>query len=125
MLLLYNFKKILKEKYFLEAVTIILVGSYLFSLILLYPINFYNKNYYIENETTLSEICEINGVSKRRMSRGYYFKFKESSHWVRGQSKDLYKIEKNINDYLIVVEYKKGLFNSYIFTNKQIIDNLN
>ena len=55
-------------------------------------------------------------------TRGYYFKFKNSSHLVPGRSKDLYKIENNSNKYVIAVKYKKGLFNSYIFISKKLID---
>ena len=83
--------------YLLESVVTILISSYLFSLILLFPLNYYNKRHYIKNNADFYESCEINGVSKSRKTRGYYFKFKNSSHLVPGRSKDLYKIENNSN----------------------------
>lgn len=122
MILFFSLKKVFKKMYLLESVATILISAYLFSLIILFPLNYYNKRHYIKSKAAFYEICEIIGVSKSRKTRGYHFTFKKSSHLVPGRSKDLYKIENNPNKYLVSVKYKKGLFNSYVFISKKLID---
>gem|GEM_PF-4582507 len=117
---IFFYKKIHLKMKPLEIIAVLLLGSFALSLVFMYLVNFYNKNYYSKDKPILIENCEITKISQSRKSRGYYFKFKDTNHYIAGWSDDLKKIEKNTNQFVVTIHYKESFFNSYVIVERFI-----
>lgn len=112
-----------RGKFKLSNINLLLVPlllSYISTLIIMIPINFYiiksiNLSLYEKKEV------KFNGISNRRMSQGFYFLYNEKNYFVRGYREEFKEIEKNtINDYRVNILIRNGLFNSFILEDFEI-----
>lgn len=110
-------------KTFLEYLLISLFFGYILCMIILFPINKYNLKSSLERNKIEIVECELESISKRRMSRGFYFKFKNESHFIRGYLNIFNEIERQnkCEDYYVQVGISKGFLNSYIIDSYIIL----
>jgi hypothetical protein len=116
----FYIKKLYKQMKILEIFAVLLIGSFMLYLVFMYCLNLYNTKYYSIDKPVLIEKCEITKISTSRKSRGYYFKFKGTNHFIAGRSEDLKRIEVNPNNFLATVHYKESFFNSYVIVERHI-----
>lgn len=112
-----------KIQIFLEYLLSSLFIGYILCMIILFPINKYNLKSSLERNKVEIVECELESISKRRMSRGFYFKFKNESHFIRGYLDIFNKIERQnkYEGYYVQVGISKGFLNSYIIDSYIIL----
>jgi hypothetical protein len=93
----------------------VLVPSYFIGAIILIPFNYYNIEY-ARNNSTVSERCEITGVSLRSRPRCVFYKFHSRTNMVNGYIPIMQEVSdsKRYKDYEFVVDVRRGLLNSFV-----------
>jgi len=113
--------------FFINHFLVVCLGSYVLALVLIFPINRYNKIVYSSKNKLEVVECDLVGISKRRQSRGFYFSYLENKHFIRGFYPifNIIEKEKNTQDYKVLLHFKQGILNSYVIESWKIIHSKN
>lgn len=96
--------------------------SVFLSGILLIPFNLFNRNYSRKSSIEIIK-CEITGLSDYSKNSSFYYEYKGKESIIYAHRKimsDIY-INKNHKDYLFVAEVRKGLLDTYLIENWDIV----
>jgi len=100
----------------------IAVIAYFVSGIILIPFNYYTI-YNSKESHVSSEKCEITGISTYSKNRTIFYKFKGKTNLVNGFKPIMEDIKDNgkFENYYFVAQVKKGICNTYILENWDIV----
>ncbi|QGK73060.1 hypothetical protein [Flavobacterium sp. SLB02] len=100
----------------------IAVIAYFVSGVILIPFNYYTI-YNSKENALISEKCEITGISTYSKNRSVFYKFKGKTNVINGFKPIMENIKDNgkFKNYYFAAEVKKGICNTYILENWDII----